>query len=396
MIAPLCLGIMPAWAGKVTLENYRGAWGVSSFPKCGAHDSTIACIDGYNGCGNWDTSNKMGTIKNRGTEADEGALLVLVAREVNEYGAKFCVTQLQGANEDGNKNNSKPWTEIYEPAGAQRDCFWLCQSGHHGVDCKATQASSCDSKTSLKTATFSKYSLLTDTSYTNIENDIPMFYANEYKDCSNNHKEEHDMILMITKWAPNGHGAFVAPTVFRAESAIDKNGIKKTKVQSTAALTPVPKTETLLCLNGYAPNADGSDCVEVNTTLCQAGNLCPAFSTGYDATKHKILSTLTADSCYEYRCSDPNEAFRQGTHTCTECVQTATRGMLESSGECVTCAEGQIFDASATGGCVAATAYSMDVLKYGPGKGETTLVTEQCWTHGSDYKECVRGEKVAE
>lgn len=371
-------------ASGTDASSLLSAWGNPSMQLCQGPSNYETCVgDSLPDCSNWKNKDPK---SNRGTYDDEGATLLLVARAINENGGKFCVIQVQGRN----KNKKSAWTEYFNP-GSDSDCVWLCKSGHHGSECSETGTPTrCDSQP-LNKEKFKNYKRLTNKNATNIEESIPMFYMNQNKKCYGNRKEEHDMILAISKWAPSGHGAFAQPTIFRAERDGDKHMV------STATITFVG-TATLLCKEGYAPNSGGTDCDPIDATMCALTNMCTGWS-GFDAATHKITAAKSG-GCNEYRCLQPKYGFKsEADKTCAECGEDARHGTNSDNGVCVACDVGSIFD-GAKNQCVAAShVLGRDAMVYGPNKDrDTKPLGDQCWTkpESTEYKNCVIPPTAAE
>jgi len=375
---------MPAWSGGgVQINGLASSWGSLGMSYCLPHNAGDACVgNSLSGCANWINRTKS---DNRGTEDDDMAILMLIARQVNENGAYFCVTQAQGTNK-----NKDAWTTYHNPAGGVSKCFWLCKPGHSGDGCAAGVATTCDATPILR-KDFEEYKIATNDA-PNIEDDIPMFHWNHYRKCNGaeKRKEEHDMILAISAWVPSGHGAFAQPTVVRAE----RGSWIGDDLMSTATIYFVG-TATLLCKTGYQPNVAGDDCVPIDEIKCNETSLCSGWNGG--GFNREIHSMHEKNGCYEYRCSAVGTAFASATdHKCIECTGDRRVGIPTDTGVCVRCPTGKIFSesAAATGYCVDATSYSVDALAFGVGKNRNTKLADQCWTklEPSEYRECVTGK----
>ncbi|MBN1324708.1 MAG: hypothetical protein JW974_00600 [Alphaproteobacteria bacterium] len=373
--------VVPSFAAGKKKSDMKAFWGNPPMSHCLGQSLGDACVgNSLSGCKNW-----VGTKKdqaNRGTFDDEMATLLLLARDVNENGAKFCVTQAQGAN----KNKGNAWTQYYNPAGNMAKCFWLCKPGHSGEGCTGDDSTTCDS-TLIKKSDFSGYKITK--SGPSVESTIVMFNWDEYKGCGLNAGQEHDMVLGISGWLQSGHGAFARPMVVRSQ----RDGWKD--MVSTATIWGVGE-ETLLCKDGYEPNATKTDCIAINNTLCSMNTLC----TGWDKAKFaEEFHDLTAKgSCFEYRCKVAGMAFTSATDkTCIECSGDARVGVPESTGVCIKCPAGKIFDnkATTTGFCKNSVKFTTQDLTFGPKKDKNSALETQCWTkiEPTEYKNCVLDKK---
>lgn len=369
-------------------------WGAGSVQTCGTNEiaGTEACIgESVNsGCASW-------TMKSRQYD-DEFAILMMVAREINDHGARFCPTQVEGHN----KNKGKAWTEYSDAAsGSTASCVWLCQSGWTGDRCSvpATSSVSCDASL-LKRENYSGVKRVA--SGANIKGSLPMFGTNAkgvagilnasatLAACGVHKTQEHNMILAINRWLPSGHGAFVRKMVVRAERRGWKN------MESTATVYPASNSaDILVCKNGYQANANGSDCIEINANVCRLQQSCDGW-TDYNEKLHTFVQQSN-QNCYQFRCTETGKAFASETNrgTCVECVSGLRTGVSPTTGACVKCDVGLIFSANATssGFCVATNSYSNVDLQYGRGRTKNSEldIDKQCWTMTDpvEYEKCV-------
>lgn len=385
LIIVLSIIANPAFA-KISVNDLISSWGSPTMLTCFAQGVEKPCVgnslkDSSGNCLNWLPSGNPAA--NRGTESNQGATLLMVARKVIANGGYFCVTQVQAANKN---KNTDAWTTYYEPSGGTTSCVWLCKSGYYGSGCTQTTPSSCDSTTLLR-SNFDGYKLATSGS-TNIENDIPRFFDGTYRSCGLRKEQEHDMILAISGWTTSGHGAFAQPMLVRAERT---SGMKD--VQSTITLKTGTSTPVLLCKNGYKSNAAGTDCEVVNNNLCTMNSLCSGWTkTSFNNTLHTLKEI---NGCYQYRCVQSGFAFASDTDkTCTACSGDARVGIPDDTGVCVKCPKGEIFDNdnSTNKYCSKAKVLSTQDLIYGSGKNQqTTTWGDQCWLiiEPSEYRDCV-------
>lgn len=385
------LFVSPAFAatGKSNeVEKQLANWGGGKWNLCGSHALTgsEACIGATkNGCGIKEMYARNHT--------DEYALQMMVAVNINAHGAYFCPIQVEAKNKD--KGNA--WTE-YAMIGATMGCKWLCKDGYSGSECSVAPG---NAKTCYPNPfTREYYNNLTRVgSGANIEDDIAMFFWNKKDGCDLNRKQEHDGILAITRWAPGGHGAWVQPLVVRAQ----REGWKKTEdtpdgmVSWPAVYYFTGATEQLVCVDGYKPNAGGTDCVAINEAICAEAKMCPGW-TGFDEGLHTFVMPSGKD-CFEFRCKGENQAFASTTdHSCIECPTNSRGGMSPVDGTCVKCDSGKVFNNKATSTathCGEAIAYTKSDMQYGKGKTKNNNpdVAQQCWTmtETDAYRECVTG-----
>lgn len=386
--------VVPGFAAGKKLNNMKQYWSNPVMSYCLGQSLGDACVgNSLAGCKNWNGAGK--NQPNRGTFNDEMATLLLLARDVNANGARFCVTQAQGAN----KNKGDAWTNYYNPAGNIAKCFWLCKPGHSGEGCGGGESTLCDS-TTIKKSDFAGYKITT--SGPSVEGEVAMFHWDEYKGCGLNKSQEHDMVLGISGWTASGHGAFARPMVVRSQ----RDGWSD--MVSTATIWMVG-SDTLLCKDGYQPNTSNTDCVAVNGTACMVNtpttittNPVNTFCAGWDKasfseTNHVLKLNGT---CFEYRCQTAGMAFTSASNrTCVECAGDARVGVPDSTGVCVKCPSGKIFDnnGKTTGFCKNSIQFTTQDLAFGPNKNKNTNLMDQCWTkiEPTAYKNCVLNNKVS-
>lgn len=396
----VALSASPAIAAN-DVEKLLDNWGGGEWEECGSHALTgsEACIGAIHSCaepdldgvdlddedGDYTFVNSDALIKARDW-ADEYALHMMVAIDINEHGAYFCPIQVEAKN----KNKGNTWTE-YAMIGSTTGCQWLCKDGYSGDNCMTAPAeiTRCN-PTEFKRDNYD--SLNRVASGANIEDDIAMFFRGKKDGCDMNGKQEHDGILAITRWAPGGHGAWVQPLVVRAQ----RNGWDNMHSWPAVYYYTGAK-EQLVCVEGYKPNVGGTDCVAVSENLCTEAKLAPGW-TGFNKTLHKFVIPK-GKSLVEFRCKGENMAFASATdHSCVECITSLRVGVSQVDGTCVECEAGKVFNSNATTAdayCGDAYAYTKTDMQYGKGKTKNDVenVKEQCWTmtETDDYRACVMG-----
>lgn len=404
---------MSAFAAKesnLVGEAIKRAWKAPASQSTSiTHMLKTGCIgDSLTNCAVW-TNGKEGDVSyNYGTEKDEGTILMMVAREINAHGAKFCPTQIQAANRDQTiswwwlwcrtTQTGAGWTEYYEPSSTS-GCVWLCQDGYYGTGCESTTTNTC-SGTKLSPDNYLEHKRVTAANNVNIEDKIPMFYMNQTEN-----SQEFDTILAVTRFLSSGNGAFVAPVTVKAQLYATEshyNGGAGTCLAATYASTPYLSagTETLVCTNGYKPNANKTDCVLTNKETCEkseaikkaTNTACPGFS-GYNAKIH-IKDVKMDKGCYEFSCAGGKAFASDTSRECVECTGEVGRfGVVEETGVCKKCASGTVFDgnAKAAGYCPKAKEYAPTILEYGKNGSSGDKIASQCWTFTDLdlYKECV-------
>ena len=330
------------------------------------------------------------TFEHKGINNDLSyGFILMVAHTVTEGGAYFCPTFVEGSKY-GNTH-----THYYDAGGT---CHWLCKPGYSGTDCaqfsSAPVGELCDSNPVLP----ERYADLTvpKKGVPYIWTSLPYFIHGHWYRCDGpkHVKDEHDVVLAISRFKRTGHGAFARPMVFRGQWAASAG---------TLAVSPYPNTrDILLCKKGYKANADGTDCEIIDDTKCSVteddmlNTLCGGFQKdGYDSTQHQL--ELSEDGrCYVYKCREPGQAFT-GTSdtTCIQCSNGLRGGASPLNGVCVSCMVGQIFDSTATSSnyCTDAVGLTNIEMMYGRGQTKNTVpqVKDQCWSKTvlDEYKDCI-------
>lgn len=371
--------------GGNNVSSLNSHWGNASDLLCQSH--AIKDFDKNVCLGESCASNSLGSP---GYE-DVKVFQLWAAMKVTEGGAKFCPVRIDGRNED--KDSS--WTTYHRYSATDYDCIWLCKDGFGGTDCSETDGDYvCDANAGWYAFLQDYKKAPGDAIGTNIENSIAMFSFNKYKKCYGHAPEEHDRILMVTRWVqdtqknnsgyPPYRGAFVRQMMVRAV----RDGWEK--MSSWIAVYPATNSsEILVCMTGYKPSADNKNCVEINATRCAEQNLCENYKTGFDETIHTMK---LKGNCYEYRCKEEGKAFASTTdRSCVDCPIILRSGPNSTDGTCLKCDQDKIYTGS---GCKEATRYSKTDLMYGRGKTRDSVpsVKSQCWTilDTDLYKECVK------
>lgn len=372
------------FAGGINNNDMKKNWGNAQMSYCKASNPGNAVI-----------GNKKDVCTGNNNSAcllgDDYGMLMLIARDVNANGAKFCVTTVYGDRE----KKKTAWTIYAEPAQGTK-CFWLCKSGYSGDGCSSTTPSGCDT-TPLQRSDFDKYSISRDIG---VEGGIYMFHWDENQDCGLNSGHEHDMVLGISDWLPSGHGAKARSFVISSRRGDWKEPVAWPQVWGVGE-------ETLLCKNGYRANAAGTDCEAIDENECAKSQMCSGWNSG--AFNQETMIMEYTESCandtgstggYIYKCKEAGKAFVSATDkTCADCTTNLRGGISPQDGTCVKCDLGKIFnsDAASSNYCVEARALTKTDLQYGSGKTKNSLLDlgDQCWTISDpeEYKNCVKGIK---
>lgn len=374
--------------GGNIVSSLNADWGNSSDLLCNSH-----------GIGNLDKNvclNKECKPLKSPDYGDEQVIQLWVAMEVTKGGAKFCPVRIDARN----RNKDSSWTTYYRYRTTDDDCIWLCKDGYGGTDCSETDGDYvCDANKNWDSFLKNYTKEPADANATNIEDSVAMFSYDEYRNCYGNAPEEHDRVLMVTKWAQDTQldpktedypyrGAFVRQMMVRAA----REGWED--MRSWIDVYPATNSsEILVCMTGYKPNDTKTNCVEINATRCAEQNLCNDYKTGFDETIHTMKPKDEGD-CYEYRCKEAGKAFASSIdRSCVDCPATFRSGPSGTDGTCLKCVQDTVYNGSE---CGAAVGYSKTDLMYGKGKtrsNDDKNIDEQCWTilDTKKYKSCVEG-----
>ncbi len=376
---------VPAFAENAS--SLLSEWGGGDWAWCGSHtfESSEACIGATQSC-------KIKSMYAR-NYTDEYALHMMVAMEINEHGAKFCPIQIEGKN----KNKKNAWTEYAEiPSSA--GCKWLCKDGFSGENC-ATAQSEVNSCNPVEFKRSDYNNLKRVVSGANVEGGVPWFNWARGAGCGLNRSQEHDSILIITRWHPGGHGAWVQPVIVRAQREGYSNMISWPVIYPRAGAS-----EVLACMDGYMPNPNRTDCVPIDSNVCAMAQACAGWNTNdFDESVHMFV-VPEGKSCFEFRCKGDNMAFASATdRSCIECPASLRGGPSPVDGTCVKCDSGRVFNNIAktiSEHCGEAIAYTKTDMQYGKGKTKNTGddISKQCWTQTETdvYRECVKTGKIIE
>ena len=266
------------------------------------------------------------------------AVLLLIAYEIADHGAKFCATQAQAFR---NTLSNKPWLSYYLPA------------------------------------------------YTEVSNEIYYAMAIDYFHCQLI-KSEHNAFYGVVDFTADGHGVITQPMVARPYA-------RNTREADIDVATF--GNERVLCLSGYHP--EGDKCVlndgiaNQNQNNNQNRTILPCKGWEGLPNSASYLKYYTKGmNCYQYRCKDEAQGFSSNTNlTCVACNDSVQKG-VNSDGVCITCEGTQIFDKE-TKQCRMSVEVTKQELAYGKTGSPALNVSDQCWTklERSEYVRCVERAK---
>ena len=346
----------------------------------------------------------QGYVEDPEYRGDEYGIMVMVARETSEGGARFCPMVINAYN----RNKKCKTTQYYHEL---TPCVWLCHKGYTGDRCSEVESavSSCDTS-ELRKSNYAGLSTVSRDKATNIKNKIPNYWSDQgngdssagvhnckgtpdFRDPCSESRTQVEWVLVIHNWLPSGHGAWVRPYEITA-NWFEKN---HTRVEAYPAENSYP---VLGCKNGYRPNAANNDCEPIDVTKC-VGTWCPGWDQSkYDGNKHYAIQV---GDCLQWRCKESGydlkpdgsgECVRRSSNTTNSSGNTTvTSGTSETDGTTLNCDsdDGKIFY---KGNCVSISEYFYTVGKpqmlYGAGSARDDF-DKQCWTksNSAEYKECV-------
>lgn len=315
-----------------------------------------------------------------GTHDDEGAIVLIIARDIYDNGGNFCMTQIQAANQNGRRYT---WLDYYDYSGKYK-CKTLCRPGFYGADCSKTGTpSSCDTEI----LDFGDYTKKTSGEWVGqITNKTKVFVYSNSEAQSSDTTATH-RILAVVKQMP--HGVIVSPVEVIGDRYRpgDLNGIYSyiKSVYSNGQ-------EFLLCAQGYEANSSKTDCVK--PTWCDKktmlDNLCDGYTTSqYREGEHKLVDG--EGNCEDktvIRCAYDGYGFDKSSsdRTCIPCNENRKFG-IDSDGVCQKCTTtGDYFNGIE---CAHGTPIPLRQLVDG------ITGTAKCWLKStlSEYKSCVRCDK---
>ena len=326
----LCVA-SPALADNVS--NLKSDWGNPAIQKCAKEFAGDFCI--------------QSVCKN------ENNINVYLAKTIRANGVEFCPGMF---DYDRPSNSDRPYLKSWYAKGkGQDDCFWLCKPGFGGRECSADYSGAAVSCDAIDIPKFISDSDESDEHGLSVGFD---YFQKEHYDCGGkitawdgatwkeaNKNSYHYSTLGIKKLL--SHGAIVQAVTARAAGRRNK--------KDTGLVIVVPTgTETyVLCKNGYTANADNSDCVPIDSVLCDTTPIC----NGWDheifkdremykrqnaKEKYVHISKIGAErSCIQYRCAQSGYGFAgdptatdDAGRACVACPPDGYYGAISPNGRC--------------------------------------------------------------
>ena len=361
---------------KVT-DAVKSAWGNPKINKTYIQDDnkdfgSFRIKQGWACCGK--TTNSSTTI----TREDDVAIMALVARDITEHGAEFCLTQLSAWS-------SSSRFDLYhqQPRWPSLQCAWFCEPGWDGVGCMESSGP----ETACNT-----------TDYRQRIDAVKASDVYSSRDAIALHQErmgvaEYTAVLDSAHVANRyWHEIVVGAVDFMEHGIVAKPilvGVVGEHLHTDLSTSGVVSGKTkVLCAQGFTAD----DKCNVSSKNCGKTLWCTGYSEDVYKSKATELEKVVNGYCTTYVCTG-DKALSDDLKSCVACEvgpRTGRCDVLGNSlfGKCKRCAVGQYFNAT-TCECDTARAISKDKMQYG--KYRSDVVTNQCWTKedAKSYKECV-------
>lgn len=352
----------------------------------------------------------------------QSAVLVLLATELAEHGAKFCAVQI---NATRNSGWEQPWVRTYWPEGNRKVCFWVCTDGYGGDSCNIKNTTFVDDagfenvRKSLESLIVAKDTgtnimKLTDR-YEKVDPIYQSFgklYCFGGKEHATHFHTAHALFYGVLDFTKDGHGVITTP--MGAWSSTPSAGSTRTQIEVHAT-----DRKVVMCATGYRPVGDSC---ELNPWINEDSNTggnggsdsggnggsdsggsgasnagpCSGWES-FPTTGSYKKYYVSEKKCYEYRCFDGSEGFRSSSdRTCVSCTGSTKKG-VNVSGVCTTCSGDMVFDKIGKK-CRQPAEYTKQDLLYGRNKTVTSAdLANQCWTKTipSEYEQCVVDKTIS-
>ena len=366
-------------------DAVKSAWGNPTLSATFIQDASkdygkFRIKEGYACCADSTpvTSSSFSSDKSK----DDVAIIALVAHNITEHGAEFCLTQFAAAS-----GGSEFPIYHQQPNWPGLNCAWFCEPGYDGAGCleKTNENSTCDTTDYEKTYnTLHANANYNDGAYTG--NDSITLHrkrmgvgeytaALDFKKINNFY--HHEIVIGAVDFMQ--HGIVARPVLLAAVG----NHPYRTYLTSSGITSGIKKT---LCAQGFTKN----DKCEISSKNCGSNIWCNGYSDSKLNTS--IHNKQMSGFCNVITCKDGSKGLNDNFQ-CVDCG-SAPNGRCDvlgnaAFGKCVKCDTGKYFD-SATCECVVARRVTKEDMQYGSG-GSSAIVSEQCWAKESfaEYRKCV-------
>ena len=310
------------------------------------------------------------TTDNHGTYGDEGAIVLIIARDIYEHGGNFCMTQIQAANDEDCQKYT--WLDYYDYPDKYK-CEVLCRDGFNGQTCSEQPSSNClDSHNELIFGddTQKKDGRNTD----QITERVTVLSRINSENNNSDTKATHIVLAVVEQ---KDHGVIVSPVKIIGERYKDSSDKQlKTYIKSIQS----NNQKTLLCAQDYKPNDNNTDCELIESCHGQYDK-CEDEKRNFDSNKHEWKTrTMSGGKICRYIVCKSGYGLDNDNETCIPCATTRNQGIKD--GVCVQCHDDEVFN---NGNCDKYKQLSKHALLdgfYNIGK---------CWmkSNPSEYKNCV-------
>lgn len=364
---------------KVT-DSVKNAWGNPTVNAGYIQDQStnygnFRILDAWACCSTNSLPSDTGKIE----VEDDGAVLALVARNITEHGAEFCLTQLAVGS-----SSSRFYIYHQQPNWPGLPCAWFCEPGYDGVACKDSTSEDSACNTTDYAQWYSQRHSATpykgNDSITLHNKRIGVAEFTAVLDSLDVHNfYPHQIVVGAVDFKQ--HGISAKPIVVAGV------GNHPTTTFLTSSATTSGK-EKILCAQGFTKN----DKCDMSSKNCGSDAWCNGYSSSnFNSNIHaKQLNGV----CNVIVCKDGKAL--NSDFSCSECSGGA-KARCDASGNdlfgrCIECNIGQVMDQE-TCQCVSARRLSKEVMQYG-NKTSSVVLADQCWTKedSEEYKKCILGE----
>ena len=307
---------------------------------------------------------------------------------LSDTGMYLCPTQLEC-----HANENAWWytyTRYYRPKNfisEEENCFYVCKDGYTYSTSKKTcvptstlTAYECNHDSPETLANAGGITMATSTS-TAIETDIMMFSSGN----TSEPYDEWDRLPVVTRFVE--HGVMIVPMLIQCTQFYNAD-----KQDYIIYANSRAKTETLLCMPGYKPNAAKTACELIDANKCDVTALAKCNTNDnrtFDSATHKWIVGPNGN-CRIQVCADNTKAFESDASTnCIPCGDGTKAYGINTYGVCVKCSAGELFS-DKTFKCEPGIRLSKTDMLYGRGKTKTTA-DAQCWQilDAGIYRQCI-------
>ena len=286
--------------------------------------------------------------KHKPANADKEAVIVAyVARIINQNGGYFCATQVRARNQNKGTLYNDSWTIYQVPGGdSEKTCFWLCEPGYTGENCKKVDAANPANTedicayTRLSVENLSQFVSYNETGGKEEKSVEGAMTQNDYQgffrfghECKSR-RCEADTILAAKSYLSNGHGIVASPATVTAH-AIEGNWSESDYAFKENQRYFYDSAQADLQITDNGANY-------TTKTLCMPGFYGPGCTTTICTECDDTLARFNADTGYCSDCIENHVHDESGA--CVPCADGSYKH--PDRDECITCANTEYFDAT--------------------------------------------------